>query len=108
MSNKYGISEIELVKIKERDKLCVYCHKVMEDPRSGGLRNDWATIEHMNYLPPWNNHNTVAMCCFSCNSSRGKKKLIDWFKTSYCADRNINNETAAQPVKGFIKLYRDC
>lgn len=102
--NNYGIPNKELEKIRERDKLCVYCHKEMTNPSDGGPRNDWATIEHLNYLPPWDNPNTVAICCGCCNSSRGKKEISDWFKTSYCIERNINQATVAKPVQEYIKL----
>jgi hypothetical protein len=102
MSNQYGLPEKELEKIRIRDKTCVYCHKKMLDTSSSN-RRDWATIEHLNYLPPWNNPATVAICCGSCNSSRGQKKLMDWFKSQYCLDRNINKKTVAEPVKIFIK-----
>ncbi len=105
MSNKYGIPEKELIEIRKRDKTCVYCHKVMIDPRLGGRQSDWATIEHLNFMPPWNESSTVAICCWSCNSSRGKKKLLDWFKTPYCIEKNINNETIAKPVREFIKVH---
>lgn len=107
MSNRYGLSEKDLQKIRRRDILCVYCHKTMKDPRDGGERRDWATIEHLNFMPPWNNSATVAICCASCNSSRGVKKITDWFKTSYCLERNINIETVADPVREFINIYEN-
>lgn len=105
MANKYGIPEDNLQKIRERDISCVYCHKLMIDPKQGGQRKNWATIEHLNFMPPWNNPTTIAMCCWSCNSSRGVKKITDWFKSTYCLERNINIETVADPVKEFIKIY---
>lgn len=63
MSNNYGLPENRLNEIRDRDKTCVYCHKIMNQPSIGGFRGDWATIEHLNYLPPWNNPDTVAICC---------------------------------------------
>jgi len=102
-TNKYGIPEDDLKKIRERDKECVYCHKAMKEyPHTRGCPKDKATIEHFNYLPPWNNPATVAICCGSCNSSRGDNKLMDWFKKAYCIDKGINEKTVAQPVKEFI------
>lgn len=98
MSNKYGIPLEEEEKIRSRDKTCVYCHKEMMSPNDGGWFGDCATIEHLNYLPPWDNPATVAICCGSCNSSRGKKPLLDWFKTLYCLKKNINQGTVAKPV----------
>lgn len=103
MSNKYGIPKKDEEEIRARDKNCVYCHKKMVYPCVGNKQRNWATIEHLNYLPPWNNPKTVAICCGSCNSSRGNKKLADWFKSPYCIERNINEETVAEEVKKFIR-----
>ena len=105
MSNKYGIPEEELDSIRKRDKYCVYCHKRTSVPKIGKWRGDWATIEHLNHLPPWNNAETVAICCGSCNSSRSNKKLIDWLKTKYCVERSISYKTVAKPVREYIKKY---
>lgn len=102
MSNKYGLPEDELEKTQMRDKVCVYCHKAMWQPSGNVSRKDWATIEHLNYQPPWNNPKTVAICCGSCNSSRGIKKLKDWFKSDYCVERGINIKTVAKPVKDYL------
>lgn len=105
MSNEYGIPVRDEKDIRERDKTCVYCRKVMIDHSENGRRSDWSTIEHFNSLPPWNDPSTVAICCWSCNSSRGDKKLLDWFKTPYCFKRNINEKTVAEPV---VKYIREC
>ncbi|MFH1938312.1 MAG: HNH endonuclease [Patescibacteria group bacterium] len=107
MKNKYGISENELRKIRVRDKVCVYCHKKMIEPSDNNCRKDWATIEHLNHLPPWDNSSTVAICCGSCNSSRGNEKLLDWFEILYCIEKNINYNTVAQPVKDYIENHEN-
>jgi len=103
MKNKYGLPEDRLNEIRVRDKVCVYCHKEMIKPGDDGSIKDWATIEHLNHLPPWDNPFTVAICCGSCNSSRGNKKLLDWFEILYCVERNINYDTVAQPVRDYIE-----
>ena len=105
MANKYGLPEKDLEVIRARDKKCVYCGKGMANPSNGGQRSDWATIEHLNYLPPWNNPETVAICCGGCNSSRGPKKLSDLFKKVYCLERNISEKTVAEPVKNYISSH---
>ena len=102
MKNKYGLPELYLNKIRERDKLCVYCHKAMIRPSKEIPRNDWATIEHLNHLPPWNDPSTVAICCGSCNSSRSDRSLLEWFKTPYCIMKKINIETVSEIVKDYI------
>jgi hypothetical protein len=110
MSNKFGIPDEELKKIRARDKRCVYCHKKMIEPCSD-IRRDWASIEHFNCNGPfyWNDElqiEDIAYCCISCNSSRGVKKLSDWFKTKYCIKKNINENTVADPVKKYLDRKR--
>ncbi len=80
---KYGIpAEIE-AEIRARDVRCVYCGKEMVPPKSDPRRRaDWATIEHLCSGPgafhPGQTAEDFAICCFSCNSSRGEKLLPDW------------------------------
>jgi hypothetical protein len=107
MKNNYGLQRQELIKIKNRDKNCVYCKKKLLEHTTNNKRNDWHTIEHLNYLPPWNNHETVVMCCWSCNASRGNKKIRDWFKTEYCISKNINESTVTSEVKEYITKIED-
>jgi len=102
--NKYGIPETELKKIRLRDQMCAYCHSQMKAYAGvAGTPADKATIEHLNYLPPWNNSSTVVICCGRCNSSRGKKKLLDWFKSPYCIEKNICETTVTEPVKDYVR-----
>ena len=108
MTNAFGIPENELRKIRTRDKRCVYCHKDMVYPFNSEKRKASATIEHLNYNGPFNwkdglQLDDIAICCFQCNSSRGKKKLQDWFKSKYCIERNINENTISKPVKSYLK-----
>jgi len=105
MNNNYGLPDDKVDQVRARDKDCVYCHKIMTDPKDRGNRTDWATIEHLNNMPPWDNAITIAICCFSCNASRGNKNISDWFKTQYCVERNINLNTVAEPVREYIKKY---
>jgi len=80
----------------------VYCKKKMLDHHAENPRIDWHTIEHLNYLPPWNNPATVVICCWRCNSSRGNKKLEDWLETDYCILKKITLDTVAEPVRKYI------
>jgi len=105
MSNKYGLPEEELEMIRARDLTCVYCHKVMDNSHIGVSRADWTTIEHLNHLPPWNNPTTVAICCHECNSRRGRRTILEWFKSPYCIEKNINEKTVAKPVQEYIREY---
>ncbi len=104
MPNVYGIPDDELERIRARDRSCVYCHKVMLPyGSSGGPSTDWATIEHMDHLPPWDDPTTVAICCSSCNSSRSNHLLPDWFAGEYCRSRGISEGTVAEAVREFLR-----
>ena len=107
MANKFGIPENELLKIRARDKRCVYCHKEMIYLFISDKQRDCATIEHLNFDGPfyWKEGlqiEDVVICCGSCNSSRGVKRLSDWFSTKYCIAKNINESTVADPVKEYL------
>jgi hypothetical protein len=106
-ANRYGLSAADLNRIRQRDQLCVYCHKVMIPSGSDGSRTNWATIEHLNHEPPWDNSKTVAICCGSCNSSRGNRLLRDWFKGEYCRTRGIDRMSVAQPVRDYLREFED-
>lgn len=76
-------------------------------PCTGTNRRDWATIEHLNFAGPfyWKDGlqaEEIVICCGSCNSSRGVKKLPDWFSSPYCIERNITAATVAAPVKKYL------
>ena len=100
MSNSHGIpKEIESA-IRARDVQCVYCRKAMVSPKSTSRRTDWATIDHLDHLPPFpyrdgQTADDFAIACASCNSRRGAKPL--WL---FVAERGI-----ADSVAPVIKAY---
>jgi hypothetical protein len=100
--NRYGIPVADERAIRARYVRCVYCRKEMQQHREGVRRGDWATLEHLNYMPPWNNPSTVVMCCWSCNSSRGNKPLLVWFQTRYCREARISLETVPEEVRAYV------
>lgn len=108
MTNKFGIPPEKLQKVRERDKICVYCHKEMVFPYNRKDHSNSATIEHLSPVPPfyWKDGmqiDNITICCGSCNSSRGIKELDKWFKTEYCLKRNINENSIADPVKIYLQ-----
>jgi len=48
----------------------------------------------------------VAICCRRCNSSKGTMGLSAWFKTPYCREKKINEETVSKPVKEYMRLEK--
>lgn len=80
----------------------------MIDPYERARARDSVTIEHLNCEGPfyWGEEGffakDIVICCGSCNSSRGKKTLPDWFASSYCVERGINIETVAEAVREYL------
>ena len=116
MITKYDIQQEQLDIIVARDKDCVYCHKTMISPYDIAHRSDSVTIEHLNHRSDWysvqdfNSKNLpvypiVAICCGACNSSRGSKPLLKWFKTDYCQKWNINLDTVSEVVRDYANKY---
>jgi hypothetical protein len=103
MSNQFGIPKDIELKLRDRDKTCVYCGCTMK----AGDAKRRPTIEHFNWDGPfyWKEdlkEEDLAICCGSCNSSRGVKTLPDWFESPYCISRKINDKTVAAPVKRYL------
>ena len=75
MANRWGIpSEVEN-HVKDRDSNCVYCG--IEFRENDNNRKSQPTWEHIVNDIRINDINNIALCCMSCNSSKGSKKLED-------------------------------
>jgi hypothetical protein len=104
--NRWGIPERLEGRIRKRDKLCVYCHiRLREYPRRTGVPRNKATWEHINNDDLGSAINIVR-CCGACNTSKGAKKLAEWFKSEYCKKKNINEKTVRTVVKIWLRNYR--
>lgn len=99
---KYGISRVDYEKLVGRFKKCVYCQqKLIKRIGSSGSQGRAGTIEHLNHRG--NSGIYVAMCCGSCNSSRGNKPLLKWFKTGYCIEKDITPKQVHAIVRKYIR-----
>jgi hypothetical protein len=100
MANRWGIpNETEDI-VKRRDLRCVYCGIVFTN--SVESRKSKPTWEHIINDIRINGPENIALCCFSCNASKGSKKLNDWLKSKYCFKNNITVETVAPIVKTHL------
>jgi coenzyme F420-reducing hydrogenase gamma subunit len=73
-----------------------------------GCPPDKATIEHLNRNGPfyWREslqEKHLVIACGRCNSSRGRKRLGDWFASAYCREERINSRTVAARVKQYFR-----
>jgi len=101
--NNWGIPDWLEKEVKERDKTCVYCGIRMVDKMpTHGPRKTVATWEHIINDETIVNRENIALCCCSCNASKGAKILSEWLQSKYCSDRDINFETVAPIIKQAI------
>lgn len=104
-ATKYGIPARVVRRVARRDKFCVYCGlRFRTGARS---RKNLATWEHMDQNSVrnprvWN----IALCCGSCNSSRGSKGLSEWFDSEYCGKKNkMKKMISAKTVAPVVRRY---
>jgi 5-methylcytosine-specific restriction endonuclease McrA len=94
--NRWGIPKSVEMHVLARDLKCVYCNIEFN---SCGTRKSKASWEHIvndvRIATPQN----IALCCMSCNASKGAKLLESWLKTPYCQAKRISPETVADVVK---------
>lgn len=101
MSNRWGIPKEVESAVLLRDTNCVYCQVPFSDfDNSYKLQKSW---EHIINDITLNDINNIALCCRSCNASKGNKPLKDWLESSYCARKGINVETVAAVVRNKLK-----
>ncbi len=104
MANRWGIpKEVEVIVIK-RDLACVYCGISFND--SDQNRRTRKTWEHIINDIRINGTENIALCCGSCNASKGSKKLEDWLKSNYCETKKIKKDTVSDVVKTHLEKHR--
>ena len=107
MANRFQIPQDVETRLRRAFKVCAYCRRRMK-AHVGVIGNppDKATIEHLNRHGPfhWRDgllEDHLVICCGRCNSSRGTKRLSDWFAATYCLGRGINTRTVAARVRRY-------
>jgi len=99
MANRWGIpKEIEVI-VLNRDKNCVYCRNSFNNSN----RRTRRTWEHILNDIRINGEENIALCCGSCNASKGNKKLEDWLSSKYCETKKIKKETVSEVVKKHLE-----
>lgn len=90
--------------VRVRDKKCIYCGIDLVDcvPR-GRSRKNAMTWEHIINDARIITRENIALCCSSCNSSKGVKPLAEWISSRYCLEHGINKYTVAEIVRKFFE-----
>jgi len=84
--------------VMARDSVCVYCKNSFGDTRC-----NMATWEHISGIVKDIGINNIALCCGSCNYSRGNQLISFWFKKDYCISKNINEKTVADIIVKYLE-----
>jgi 5-methylcytosine-specific restriction endonuclease McrA len=100
MANKWGIpKEVEETVLK-RDLFCVYCGVDFSiNHQSRKTKPSWEHIINDIRLSTINN---IALCCTSCNASKGAKLLKEWLEGTYCKNNGITKESVAIVVQNAL------
>lgn len=100
MANRWGIPNVVEKYVQERDSACVYCG--VEFSNNNSTRRTKASWEHIVNDIRMNGVDNIALCCMSCNASKGAKVLSVWLDSNYCTKNNITADTVANVVKKAI------
>jgi 5-methylcytosine-specific restriction endonuclease McrA len=95
--NRWNIPDCLAKEVTERDKSCIYCGVAFDvaDAKLGSRRSWEHIVNDARIITPAN----IAVCCRSCNSSKGAKLLSIWLDSPYCKKRGISRDTVATVVK---------
>jgi len=97
MANRWGIPKEVENYVKDRDIKCVYCG--VDFSKEENFRKTKPSWEHIVNDIRVNGIDNIALCCVSCNASKGTKLLKDWLQSDYCKKKGITTETVADVVK---------
>src|SRR5262245_35553347 len=109
MGNSWHIPKEVETRLRKKFTVCAYCGRQMKLHLGvKGSPGDKATFEHLNRNGPfyWSDglqEKDVVITCAQCNASRGRKTLVDWFKSLYCLQRGISQETVAPEVRDYLR-----
>ncbi len=100
--NRWNIPAWLEAEVVDRDRSCVYCGiDFIAEPASRGRRPSWEHIINDARIVTREN---IALCCVSCNASKGAKDLALWLRSTYCTTHGIT-ETSIAPVAREV-LFR--
>ena len=100
MANRWGIPRHVEESVKQRDLNCVYCG--ISFTNSVYTHKTRPTWEHIVNDIKINGVDNIALCCGSCNASKGSKLLIDWLNGKYCVTKKITRDNVATVVKAHL------
>jgi len=93
--NNWNIPSWLETEVRKRDTHCIYCGVKFDK----NVKMNTATWEHIVNDENIITRENIALCCCSCNASKGAKVLSNWLTSDYCKRKNITVENVASIVK---------
>lgn len=99
--NRWNIPDLLEKAVRKRDRECIYCGIALysENPVQG-RRPSWEHIINDASITTIEN---IALCCRSCNSSKGSKTLAIWLQSEYCKRKGITVQSLAPVARAALK-----
>ena len=98
--NNWGIPKWLEIEVKNRDTHCIYCGiEFSENPEKRGNKYSW---EHIVNDAKIITRENIALCCISCNASKGQKELKNWLNSKYCKMKMITTSSIAEIAKAHL------
>lgn len=99
--NRWNIpAELE-AKVRARDTRCIYCRvSFQQASERRGQRPSWEHIVNDASLVTTAN---IALCCISCNASKGAKNLRAWLGSKYCQRWGISAKSIAPVARVALR-----
>jgi hypothetical protein len=98
--NRWNIPKELEEDVRARDTNCVYCGILFGSTPGKGSLDSWEHIvNNAKIITPKN----IALCCRSCNSSKGQKLVCKWLSSDYCKSHGIDSERVAGVVKRALE-----
>ena len=89
---RWRISRELAEEVLARDVRCIYCSR---DFDLAGPRASVPSWEHIVNDLSIVTADNIALCCVSCNASKGRKALEVWLDSNYCKERGITRSSIA-------------
>lgn len=103
MANRWGIPKNVEELVKEKDVNCVYCGISFRNTVvTHKTRPNW---EHIVNDIRINGTENIALCCGSCNASKGTKLLSIWLNSKYCAKKGITKDNVAPVILQYLNVF---
>jgi 5-methylcytosine-specific restriction endonuclease McrA len=99
--NRWNIPSDLEAEIRQRDRRCIYCGgEFFGTDVSRKSRPSW---EHIINDASLVSRENIALCCISCNASKGAKTLAAWLESSYCRKKSISVGTIADVARKSLR-----